>query len=224
MNPDAGTPYEAYCDMTTDGGGWTLVATISDGGGDVWSQFMPAQDTGIWQNGSTLNNLSFSDDYKSEAYLDVPSTDVLIKENMSNVLSTSGCWSQQTFQSFMSGLTWNADGSDSNWSDGTGAHTCSFEHYGLNDTVLRASSHSGNERVVGFKWGERDGVQDGNKDRTMITTFHANGDSHHVDSPTGLGGFTAYSSNQNHEDANECQGDGPDVCSNGVQHYQLLVR
>ena len=90
--------------------------------------------------------------------------------------------------------------------------------------MLRAANHSGSDRVLGFKWGERNGVQDGNKDRTMITTNFANGNNHHVDSPTGLGGFTSYGSSENYEDVNECQGDGPDQCSNANQNYQLFVR
>jgi hypothetical protein len=86
--------------------------------------------------------------------------------------------------------------------------------------------HSGSLRVLAFKWGERDGVQDNNKDRTMITTYYPNAYStaHHIDWPTGLGGFTSYGSNENYEDANECQADGPDQCTNSTQNYQLFVR
>ena len=36
----------------------------------------------------------------------------------------------------------------------TGAHLCDFVHFDYEDTVLRASSHSGSDRVLGFKWGE----------------------------------------------------------------------
>ena len=201
-----------------------MVANLSDSGSDVWSQFMPSQNTGLWEDGATFGTMGFTSDYKSQAYMDVLSTDILIKEAQTNVLYTSGCWSEQSFHDFISGLTWNGDGSDSVWSDSTGAHLCDFTHFGYNDSVLRAANHTGSDRVLGFKWGERNGVQDGNKDRTMITTNFANGSNHHVDSPTGLGGFTSYSSSENYEDVNECQGDGPDRCSNSEQNYQLFVR
>jgi len=228
LSPQGGTPFQAYCDMSTSGGGWTMVANISDAGSDVWSQFMPSQDAGLWDSISILGSTpTFTDDYKSQAYMDITATSLLIKEAGTNaVLRADNCWTSSSFQGFISGLLWDGDASDSNWSDGSGAALCNFEHYGYNDPVLRASSHSGTQRVLAFKWGERNGVQDQNKDRAMITTYLANGYStpHHIDFPTGLGGFTAYHANQNFEDANECQAEGPNFCTNGTQNYQLFVR
>ena len=130
--------------MTTDSGGWTLIANISDDGDDVWSEFMPASDAGLWDSTDTLGTYSITADYKS-AYMDVAGTDILIKEEGTNVFMQS-CFTEQSFQSFISGLSWAGTGSDSDWSDATGAHLCDFVHFDYEDTVLRASSHSGSDR------------------------------------------------------------------------------
>jgi len=216
-----GGAYEVQCDMTTSGGGWTFIANLSDAGTDVWSQLMPAQDTGLWQSTATLGTVSHTADYKSQAYMDLTVTDLLITQDAAqNVLQADACWPAQSFQAFMAGLTWSGIGSDTNWADASGAHRCTYTHFGYSDPVLRATGST----ELGFKWGEVDGAQDSNKDRVMITTANANGQAHNVDAPTGLGGFTAYNASQNPEDANECQGDGPNVCANTTQNYGLWVR
>jgi hypothetical protein len=218
-------PFKVFCDMTTDNGGWTYIANISDSDADKWSTFYPEQDTGIWADSTTLGNqITFIKDYKSSAYNEVAGTSLLIKEGeRRNVLMTQPhCWTKQTFREFIAFLTWNAEGSDPNWADNSGAYRCHYTDFGYNDPVLRASTQT--KKELGFKWGEKDGVQDGNKDRTMITTHNANGHIHQVDYPTGLGGFTSYGSKKVYEDANDCQKDGPDQCSSTDQNYQLFIR
>jgi len=92
-----GSEYPVYCDMSLDGGGWTLVATIHENdivplgwgprctAGDKWSSEegnVPYSYSGAeaWFNTETFGNINFSTsaDYKNIAYFQIHSRNMMI--------------------------------------------------------------------------------------------------------------------------------------------------
>ncbi|MCO4773092.1 MAG: proprotein convertase P-domain-containing protein, partial [Deltaproteobacteria bacterium] len=73
LDPDGGGAYEAWCDMTTDGGGWTLILKAA---GDSTFGYTDA----LWENTTLLNEDSLDDDAsqnaKYESFVDVPALEV----------------------------------------------------------------------------------------------------------------------------------------------------
>ena len=103
----------------------------------------------------------------------------------------------QTLSYFFSSLSWAALGSDT-----SSSAFYSGRAYGLNGTNFSNSDSvldANNKTVLLFKFGEKDGVQDNNKDRMMISWNRYNY-SDSVDNPVGIGCYTNRSGVINYRD------------------------
>uniref|UniRef100_A0A6I8NKP5 Intelectin 1 n=1 Tax=Ornithorhynchus anatinus TaxID=9258 RepID=A0A6I8NKP5_ORNAN len=87
-----GQTYQTFCDMTTAGGGWTLVASVHENNmdgkctvGDRWSSQQGSnprhpEGDGNWANYATFGSATgaTSDDYKNPGYFDIQASNLAI--------------------------------------------------------------------------------------------------------------------------------------------------
>lgn len=171
--------------------------------------------------------LSLDNDYKSLAWSAVQMTQFLIKDNgggVRNLLETNPSQFHQMSLSLLFGsLQWGANGSETSSSaySGSRVYSLAVSNFGINDAVLNSSLKT----IILLKFGERDGVQDSNKDRSMIAWQRYNY-SDNVDSPSGIGCFTLYNGAAKYRDIvpNANAADYPSNITGAPYAYTLWVR
>ena len=201
------TPYIVTVDVDTDEGPWVHVGTVYDGNeghtdsvNHIWSAGLgPTQDTGIWQDSTTVGTVpTFTDDFKSGAWANMPFSQILLKDSgatQRNLLYTDSgeiTSNNSSLAAWFGSLSWLTNGSETSTSAYSNSRVTglSITNFGVSDPII----DSGNKSVLLFKFGERDGVQDGNKDRSMIA-WHRHNAGDNVDAPAGIGNYTDRSGN-----------------------------
>jgi len=150
----------------------------------------------LWQNSNTLGSVTSSSwttnaDFKSPAWNRFTASEIMIYFKDQFLLRTvTGCLSTNLRSRFDS-LTFDCEGSQDSSGNDARLHPCAIAAYTARsgEPIL---TFGGNPSYLYLKAGEAEGVQDGNKDRSMISTnLRSN-----IDYACGLGSFCQQSSDR----------------------------
>ena len=155
---------------------------FSDAGGNS------ADSSSAWENDSTFGSATAQDDYKSSIWVDMAKTAIMIKYNGVLLLTTQACHAGKTMQQMFADLEFDSDAQvvshPTGSLGGNAAHECGVQFSSPQSGEVALLGSSTRDKLF-LKWGEREGVQDTNKDRVYLSTAFRS----HVHYATGLGAY-----------------------------------
>lgn len=210
-----------YCDMTTEGGGWTLAGVVTNKDGKSWGHA-----SGAWEDTTTFGSAAIdaNADYKGAAFSKLPAKDLMVGfavEGQAHelVALAPSCLPETTLAGHFAGLGWSCGGSAALSSGNSCTHACAVTKANANAADLAISEGSAVSHLW-LKAGEADGAQDNNKDRAYISgTGRTN-----VDAPKGLGSFCSGGSCSNPGEVDAGQDDDGALAAPADRYWTVWVR